>query len=478
MKKRDYLILFIVLLVALVFRLYKFNTPLADLHSWRQADTAAVSKNFVRFGFDLLHPRYDDLSNVQSGLDNPQGYRMVEFPIYNGLFSFFYQLFPYITIDQWGRLISIFFSLITIAVIYYLLLKEKNRLSATVSALIYAIFPFFVFFSRVVLPESTALGFAMLSVFFLYQPINSKVGKGASFIFYFLSCLSFMIALLIKPTTIFFAALHIGLFFKANGLKLVKKPLIYGFFILSFLPLFLWRSYIKTYPEGIPDSEWLLTMVNSGGGLQRIFFKPAFFRWIFFERINNLILGGFLTSVFLIGTISKQKKSFLYFFLIASLSYLFVFQGGNVQHEYYQTLILPTLAIFSGLGTNLIIENKNLFPRLLSISLIFMVFAFSWFFSFYQVKNYYNYSTDLVREAKIINSLTKPEDKIVTDRMGDTTLLYLSDRRGAPSIFKSPEELKKLGYSYLITSSEDQIKSMKDEYKVIFENDKFTIFGL
>jgi hypothetical protein len=107
-----------------------------------------------------------------------------------------------------------------------------------------------------------------------------------------------------------------------------------------------------------------------------------------------------------------------------------------------------------------------------------MVFAFSWFFSFYQVKNYYNYSTDLVREAKIINSLTKPEDKIVTDRMGDTTLLYLSDRRGAPSIFKSPEELKKLGYSYLITSSEDQIKSMKDEYKVIFENDKFTIFGL
>ncbi|MBI2051881.1 glycosyl transferase, partial [Candidatus Roizmanbacteria bacterium] len=52
-KKIDFLILFAILLVALLFRWYKIDTPLADLHSWRQADTAAVSRNFVRESFNL-----------------------------------------------------------------------------------------------------------------------------------------------------------------------------------------------------------------------------------------------------------------------------------------------------------------------------------------------------------------------------------------------------------------------------------------
>src|SRR3989339_721453 len=119
MKRVDFLILAFILIIAFFFRLYKINTPLADLHSWRQADTAAVARNFVTQGFDLLHPRYDDMSNVQSGLDNPQGYRMVEFPLYNAIFAWLFKLFPAIPLTQWGRLTSIFFSLITISVIYY-----------------------------------------------------------------------------------------------------------------------------------------------------------------------------------------------------------------------------------------------------------------------------------------------------------------------------------------------------------------------
>ena len=87
MKKLDYFILSLILIIALLFRLYKINIPLADFHSWRQVDTAAVSRNFVKNGIDLFHPVYDDLSNVQSGIDNPLGYRMVEFPIYNAIIT-------------------------------------------------------------------------------------------------------------------------------------------------------------------------------------------------------------------------------------------------------------------------------------------------------------------------------------------------------------------------------------------------------
>ncbi len=476
-KKPDFFILAFILFIALLLRLYKVNIPLADLHSWRQADTAAVARNFVKSGFDLTHPRYDDLSNVQSGIENPEGYRMVEFPLYNAIFAYGYKLMPSIPLEQWGRLVSILFSLITIAVIYFLVLKEKDRLTAFFAGLIYAVFPFFVFFSRVVLPESTALGFTFVAIFFLYlRPSKYLI---LNTLYFVLSLFFFASALLIKPTVIFFSLPLAYLFFQADKAKFLKKPWFYLYYLIALTPLVLWRNYIKAFPEGIPVNEWLITSVNTGGGLQKIFLRPAFFRWIFFERINNLILGGFSTVFLILGIISRQKKYLFLTILLSSLAYLFVFEGGNVQHEYYQTLILPSLAIFSALGISFLIENKKVVLPFFSFTMIPVLLAFSWFFSFYQVKNYYNYSQELVQEAKILTSLTQPEDKIVTDRMGDTTLLYLAQRHGAPAFYREPESLQEFGYQYLITSSQEAVEKLKRKnYQLVFENDKFSLFKL
>jgi len=223
----------------------------------------------------------------------------------------------------------------------------------------------------------------------------------------------------------------------------------------------------------------LFTSVNTTQGLKSILFRPSFFRWIFFERINNLILGGYLTLFFVLGIISKHKKYFFISFVFSALAYIFVFQGGNLQHEYYQILILPVFAIMIGLGVSFVFDHKKEFINPIFISiLVFFLIGFSFYFSYFKVIDYYQYSQELVQEANIINSLTLPEDKIVTDRTGDTTLLYLSDRRGAPAIFKEPIELKSLGYKYLITSSDTQIKRMGSDYEIIFENEKFTLFRL
>lgn len=478
-RGKDILILFFILTIAFFFRLYKINTPLADFHSWRQVDTAAVSRNFAKNGIDMLHPIYDDLSNVQSGYENPNGYRMVEFPIYNAIVSVLYRTFPFFSLEIWGRLTTIIFSLIIISIIYYLLLKENTRRSAIFASLIYSVFPFFVFFSRVVLPETTALAFAMLSIFFLYLNMDRKQQGYSGFFSTVLSTFFFALALLVKPTVIFYLLPVLVLFYRKYKLSLIKKLGFYLYFIVIIVPLFAWRTYIKNFPEGIPVSDWLFTSVNTSQGLKNIMFRPSFFRWIFFERINNLILGGYLTFFFLLGIISKHKKKLLLSFLIAIITYVLVFQGGNVQHEYYQTLILPVLAMMVGLGIDFVFENKkNFISPFFVLLFTFLIFGFSFYFSYFRVADYYQYSQELVQEANIIKSLTEKDDLIVTDRIGDTTLLYLSDRRGAPSIFKTPLELKQLGYKYLITSSEGQISSMRPEFKIIFENEKFTLFKL
>lgn len=479
MKKKDYFILSVILIVAFIFRLYKINTPLADFHSWRQVDTAAVARNFVRNGFDLFHPKYDDLSNVQSGLDNPQGYRMVEFPIYNAIFAYLYKLMPFFSLEVWGRLTTAIFSLIIIAVLYYFLLKENGRLSAIFGSFIYAVFPFFVFFSRVILPETASMAFLLLSVFFFYFHADQEGKKSKPAVYFLLSVLFASSALLIKPTILFFLFPIVFLFFRKYKLGFIKRFDFYLYFILVFIPLICWRFYIKNYPEGIPSSDWLFASTNTIQGLKSILFRPSFFRWIFFERINNIILGGYLTIFMVLGTFIKQRKYLLISFLISALFYIFVFQGGNLQHEYYQTLILPVLAMMSGIGVNFIFTAKKEFINPVFISFfVFLLVGFSFYFSYSKVIGYYQYSQELVQEANIITSLTGVEDKIVTDRTGDTTLLYLADRRGAPAIFKEPVDLVNLGYKYLITSSDTQVTRMGSDYEVIFKNDKFTLFKL
>ncbi len=479
-KKIDLIILTVILVIALFTRLYKINTPLADFHSWRQVDTAAVARNFVDQGFDLLHPRYDDLSNIQSGLENPNGYRFVEFPIYNAIFASLYKYFPIVSLEIYGRLTTIMFSLIIIGIIYYLLLKETSRKTAIFASLTYAIFPYFVFFSRVVLPETTALGFIFLSIFFLYAYSNNKK-KITSSLLYLLSLSFFSLAIITKPTVIFYGITLGYLFFRKHKLQIVKKIYFYLFFIISTIPYLLWYYYISHFPEGVPANHWLITSVNTPQGLRSIFFRPAFFRWIFFERINNLIFGGYLSFLFLLGIIRKNKSFFYSTFLFSILSFLFIFQGGNVQHEYYQTIILPPLAIFVGLGTTLLIKNKKIFINQLILSIIiFAIYSSSFFFSFYKVRDYYNFSSDLIHISKIVKSLTNKKDKIITESLGDTTLLYLSERKGSPSQFKPLDELKKDGYKYFVISNQETIKKLKNEknYQFVFENNKFALLKL
>src|SRR3989304_6393527 len=82
--KSQYFWLLLIIFFGLIVRLYKIDSPIADWHSWRQADTAAVTRNFIKEGLNPFLPKYDDMSGVsEHPLANPNRFRFVEFPIYN-----------------------------------------------------------------------------------------------------------------------------------------------------------------------------------------------------------------------------------------------------------------------------------------------------------------------------------------------------------------------------------------------------------
>lgn len=478
MKKIDYLILSLIIVVAIFLRLYKIDSPLSDLHSWRQVDTAAVARNFSRDGINLLKPKYDDLSSLQTGQENPEGLRMVEFPIYNALIAIFHRYLPLASITVYGRIVSIFFSLISIAILYYLGLKEKDRQAAIFTSMIYAVFPFFVFFSRTVLPETTAVSFMMLSIFFLYISFNKN--KKQNIYLMLLGGAFFALSVLTKPTTIFYGLVPSYIFLNNYRFDIFKNWRPYIFFLIALIPLVLWRFYITQFPEGIPASSWLFRIVNTFEGPRDVFFKPAFFRWIFMERIGILMMGVYGVVFIVIGLIGKYKNILAHTFFISAMIYLFTFQGGNVQHEYYQIIIFPAIALISGFGASQIVSlPKKYFYKFALYPAVISVFLLSVFVSFYKVKDYYNNPNDLNQIAELIQTFTKPDDLIVTDRLGDTTLLYLSDRKGAPAIYKPLNELSDLGYKYLVTSNKDLIAQYEEEeIEFVVKNDLFAIIVL
>ncbi len=467
-----------ILVLGIAVRLYNITAPLADYHSWRQVDTASTAKIFVEEGFNLLEPKYHDLSNTQSGLDNPNGYRMVEFPLYNAVFAFLYQQFNHFQIEFYGRLISILAYAVSAVIIFYLLNKELNFTTAVIGLLNFSFLPFMVFFTRVVLPEPTAMALGLTAVFFGYRFYKART-KRKALLFYTLSLICFAVAILVKPTAVFLGIILLYYFSRRYDIFVFTRPQFYLYFLLSIVPFILWRIHIAKYPEGIPASTWLLTSVQTSSGPQQIFFKPAFFYWIIFERITNLILGGLLVFYFIYGII-KNNSWFVRIFLISMTAYLLVFQGGNVQHEYYQTLIFPAVSIITAAGFYSF--SKELKNKTLSILIFIILFGFSIYFSFVKVKGYYRIPPDLVSYSKIIEKVTEPNSNIVTDRNGDTTLLYLSNRKGSAVLIEDINKLKQYNYKYIVLTNKDKKQELIDKYsqnlKEVFTSDELTILEI
>ena len=236
---KNHIAFFLILVVALVLRLYKIDNPVADWHSWRQADTSSVTRVFDQEGVNMFIPRYQDISNIPSGQDNPNGYRMVEFPLYNLAHLGVFRLGS-LNLETAGRLTSIILSLVSLSLIYLIANKLSGKKTALFASFFFALLPFNIFYSRVILPEPL-MTTLFLSSFFLL--LNSRI---------FLSAVFLAGALLVKPYAIFFTLPYLLIFWKKWRSKKINlvQILIYGAVALT--PFILWRFWIANFPEGIP----------------------------------------------------------------------------------------------------------------------------------------------------------------------------------------------------------------------------------
>ena len=468
-----YIALLLIFILGFFVRLYHFNGPIADWMSWRQADTAAVTRNFVKEGFTPLYPKFDAENSLNEGsVPNPHRYFFAEFPLYNILSYEGFIHFGHFTIEEWGRLVTIFFASLTAVALYFLVIQYSSRRVGLFAAFIYAFLPYNIYYGRAILPDSMYVFFSVVALFLVtlwtrYDKVWLSILAG----------IGLALAILLKPYALVLLLPVAYLVFWKWKKKTFSKPEFYLFVILGLVPYLLWKIHIDQYPEGQFATAWLY---NEG----HIRFTGAYFRWLIYDRMNRLIFatGGFV--LFWIGIISgstKREGLFYYLWLLAIFGFFVVIAKGNVTHDYYQMPLVPIGVIFIAKGLDYIISRNTLFYQrviniVVAVSLVMMMFAFGWF----EVRDYFNINNPAIVEAGQTTDRILPKNAIViTPYQNDSSFLYQTNRYGyTVGGGKIPWWVKQ-GAQYLISVNLDTASHYWMAHcKVVTKNPQFVIINV
>lgn len=446
--KLQHLTLVLLLGLGFVVRLYKINNPIADWHSWRQADTSAVTRNFIKYGIHPLLPRYDDMTALSDAGFNLQTFRQVEFPLFNLVHYTLYSLSPInYSLETWGRIVSVLASLVSAVCIYFLVKRHVSVSAGLASMAVFLLMPFNIYFSRVVLPDPLMVALALSAL--LSFDFSKK----------WLAYILGMLAVLVKPTAIF-----------------LLLPVLFSWrwaTVVMVTPFIVWRMWQQLHPQGIPGSGWLLNGDN-------IRFKGAFFRWIFADRLGRQMLGYWGLWPALNGLLELPKS--LLWLVGGSVLYVVIFATGNVRHDYYQIPVIPAIAIMTGVGLTVLWKTGSSFWRtwfkrgLITVSVVFML-AFGWF----EIRGNYQINNPVILAAGQAADRLLPADAIViADYNGDTAFLYQTNRRGFPNVpLPISEMISRMGVQYYVSVNYDnQTNELLGHYQTMEKTPHYAIIDL
>jgi len=469
-KYVELLLILLILILGFGVRLWKIKTPIADWHSWRQVDTASVTKIYVQNGINLLKPQYYDISKSQTGYFNPEGLRLVEFPIYNVIHALLVKSFPVFPIEVWGRLVSISCAVLSGLFMYLIGKRFLGKWGGLLSAFFFLFIPYNIYFTRVILPEPMVITLALASLWFFVLFLERD-----KFLFLIFSGIFFALSTLLKPFTFFYALTFLYLAVDKYGLKKMLNDLrFYLFAAIAMIPFFAWRIYINQFMEGIPHFDWAF---NS----DHIRFRPAFWRWLFGERIGRLILGIWGMVPFAFGVVKAEKKNlFAHFLLLSGILYMTVLATANVRHDYYQVFLIPPISFLLAIGTKYLWEEKNLNLYLsrgvLGLSL-FLMFGMGT----YQVKEYYKINhPEIIEAGKAVERLTPKDARVIAPYNADTAFLYQTGRFGWPIVDNSFDYLISKGADYYVSVNlgDADTQYVSHRFKTIEKTDQYIIMDL
>ncbi|MFH1414866.1 MAG: hypothetical protein ABIH89_02115 [Elusimicrobiota bacterium] len=344
--KKDISVYSVIVAVFLIVQIPYIFRGLSGEHRLRQADTAAVARNFFAESSDILKPRIDNRRDKT-------GITAMEFPVFNYLVSLIYRLTGSAWFG-WGQIMSLVFAVGIFFLIYRfsVIMGFRFRYKAVIAVSLLMNDLFFRFSAKF-MPETIALFTALSgSIFFIEYAAGRKDTYKILMSWFFLS-----MSILIRPYMVMLCFPVLVYTFRNIKNKSVEmKGAILGVSIL--LPFSLWYYFYCPYlvekygleyfymGSGITDGFFsCLTLDLWSGIIKKILFDlPGFFLLPFF-------IAGLHYYISNIEKYSYMNRAYMLGVPLSAVIILPVVAADHfIKHPYYLFAAIPSIVIITAIG--------------------------------------------------------------------------------------------------------------------------------
>ncbi len=443
--RRRVLLVCLLLWVTLGARAPRLGTTYLDQHAHRQTIVATIARNFYEKDPNPFWPQ------VNWRADEPN-YVATTLPLVPWVTGMAYHLFgeqPWV-----GRSLVALFSLLAVVSIYGLVGLYWGQAAGFLAGLFMALSPLGIFYGRALVDDvpSMALGIAGLWGIATWARRETGGPRDEGRWPLILGIVALTLGPLVKIVTFYMYVPVLVVLWERWRWQIARQPLAWAILGLPLIPNVAW--YVWAYTLSL---HYLSLGVLGGPATQE---PPSYvaytkwgtpsyvFRWAFVRRVGErVVLHQVLTTAGILPAIlgavvawfrRKPGRWVFTSWLLVVLLYTIVTGKAQWFHGYYQVPWIAAFAPFIGLGLATLWERRGI---LRWAALAFVLFLA--LFSARMLPYYYNdWQGWILPETKLVQSITGPEDRVITITMeGDTALLYHLRRPGWVVDFTDPAQL-------------------------------------
>jgi hypothetical protein len=415
------LLLVAILTLGCAARVATFRSPIFDFHSWRQADTAAISRNFVEERFNPLYPQIDWRGNRQHGFVET-GLELHAFLVAGIAKAVGFS--PAI-----GRLLNALLFPVAGFLLFRFAQRRYGDTHGLIAAVIYSVgLPLSMFIDRAFMNESLL---TLLSIACLYATQEYVVSKQVRH-FVILIAASMLIAM-VKPTYLIVLAPVAGILCERFGAKTLARWEAWTVGLLAAASAVLWFSHAGNVAQSTGLSF----------GISNKLFDPAItfsleYPFVVARRLVKDILGPAGVVFAVIGTVIAIRRGMYAEVLgvAAFVAYLVIVSAGNLAHNYYQLPVVPIATVLTSLGIVTVIDTlarnrKWSWPRQLSMyCAILWIAAVSTLIRNVSAHNWYELNHSRLQLCEALKPLLAADDRLVFVNDQSPDVLFCVDRKG------------------------------------------------
>lgn len=407
-----------ILLFGFFARAQTYKTPLFDHHSWRQADTAQIARNFLRERFNPAFPQIDQRGTLADG--------SVEtgFELYAFLVASIAQVAGFHV--EIGRLLNSLLFIGSAFLVFRFLTARYDVTAGLIGLFVYAFgLPLSLYLDRAFMNEGLLmfLSFSCLvaAQSYLARPRWQRVA--------ILVVCSALIGMIKFPYLIVWAPIA-GLFWEAEKPRASRFWPLYLMVLIDLAAAGLWYSHAHRLAR---------TTGLSFGLLDKVFDPALVLSWDFVStmagRLFKEILGpiGFLAAAAGLIVCLRRRRWPEILGAAAFCAYLVLVAGGNAEHDYYQVAIVPIGVVLIAVGlSDGLRELAGLTERryVSAVTVALALAALSTFVRSVSAHSWYEYDPDRVELCRQLRGELAPTDLLLFVDYPNPDLLFCVDRRG------------------------------------------------